>query len=339
MSVDVGKAVGYLDLDISGFMSGINEANESINTFRDNSNSASDRFLALGSTLTSVGGSLTKFVTVPLAGVGAAAIAAGSSFETAFDNMSVSIGATAKEADGLKEVMKNVFSQGFGQDFDDVAISIGEVRKQIKNLSNKELEDVTIKAIAFRDTFGYEVPESVRAANAMIKNFGITAGEAFDLMAKGAQEGLDFSGELIDNINEYSVQFGKLGLSAEDMFNIFESGANAGAFNLDKIGDAVKEFSIRAIDGSKTTIDGFTRLGLSADDMAAKFGKGGETAKNVFYQVRDYLGEIFEPIKNLEFEDLINGISKVFSIALSYFNMIFNPVGTFIVFITKKIFL
>ena len=158
MSVDVGKAVGYLDLDISGFTSGINEANESINTFRDNSNSASDRFLALGSTLTSVGGSLTKFVTVPLAGVGAAAIAAGSSFETAFDNMSVSIGATAKEADGLKEVMKNVFSQGFGQDFDDVATSIGEVRKQIKNLSNEELEDVTIKAIAFRDTFGYEVP-------------------------------------------------------------------------------------------------------------------------------------------------------------------------------------
>ena len=37
MSVDVGKAVGYLDLDISGFASGINEAYESINTFRDNS--------------------------------------------------------------------------------------------------------------------------------------------------------------------------------------------------------------------------------------------------------------------------------------------------------------
>ena len=297
MSVDVGKAVGYLDLDISGFTSGINEANESINTFRDNSNSASDRFSALGSTLTSVGGSLTKFVTVPLAGVGAAAIAAGSSFETAFDNMSVSIGATAKEADGLKEVMKNVFSQGFGQDFDDVATSIGEVRKQIKNLSNEELEDVTIKAIAFRDTFGYEVPESVRAANAMIKNFGITAGEAFDLMAKGAQEGLDFSGELIDNINEYSVQFKKLGLTAEDMFSIFESGSKNGAWNLDKIGDAVKEFSIRAIDGSKTTIDGFTKLGMNVDEMAKKFAKGGEEARNAFFDVAKAISEVEDPVE------------------------------------------
>lgn len=297
MSVDVGKAVGYLDLDISGFASGINEANESINTFRDNSNSASDRFLALGSTLTSVGGSLTKFVTVPLAGVGAAAIAAGSSFETAFDNMSISIGATAKEADGLKEVMKNVFSQGFGQDFDDVATSIGEVRKQIKNLSNKELEDVTIKAIAFRDTFGYEVPESVRAANAMIKNFGITADEAFDLMTKGAQEGLDFSGELIDNINEYSVQFKKLGLTAEDMFSIFESGSKNGAWNLDKIGDAVKEFSIRAIDGSKTTIDGFTKLGMNVDEMAKKFAKGGDEARNAFFDVAKAISEVEDPVE------------------------------------------
>ena len=60
----------------------------------------------------------------------------------------------------------------------------------------------------------------------MITQFGISADEAYNLMAQGAQNGLDFSGELVDNINEYSVQFGKLGLSAEDMFNIFQSGSD-----------------------------------------------------------------------------------------------------------------
>ena len=64
-------------------------------------------------------------------------------------------------------------------------------------------------------------------------------------------------GELFDNVDEYSVQFQKLGLDAEDMFSIFANGAENGAFNLDKIGDAVKEFSIRAIDGSDTTKQGF----------------------------------------------------------------------------------
>ena len=103
---------------------------------------------------------------------------------------------------------------------------------------------------------------------------------------------MDFSGELLDNVSEYSVQFEKLGFSAEDMFNIFESGANAGAFNLDKIGDAVKEFSIRAIDGSNTTIDGFTRLGLNADEMAQKFASGGDVAKEAFYEVIQRIAEM-----------------------------------------------
>ena len=64
-----------------------------------------------------------------------------------------------------------------------------------------------------------------------------------DLIAEGAQNGLDYSGELLDSISEYSVQFNKVGLGANDMFAIFQKGAESGAFNLDKVGDAVKEFS------------------------------------------------------------------------------------------------
>ena len=69
-----------------------------------------------------------------------------------------------------------------------------------------------------------------------------------NLIAAGAQNGLDYSGELLDSISEYSVQFAKVGLDADDMFKVFQKGAESGAFNLDKVGDAVKEFSIRAIE-------------------------------------------------------------------------------------------
>lgn len=97
------------------------------------------------------------------------------------------------------------------------------------------------------------------------------------------------------------------------------------------------EIAEKIFDTFLTGIDVIIDLYHNVDVVEAHFKIFAEQTKNVFYQVRDYLGEIFEPIKNLEFEDLIKGISKVFSIALSYFNMIFNPVGTFIVFITKKI--
>ena len=107
---------------------------------------------------------------------------------------------------------------------------------------------------------------------------------------------MDYSGELIDSINEYSVQFKKLGLDAEDMFSIFANGAENGAFNLDKIGDAVKEFSIRAIDGSDTTKQGFEALGMNADEMAKKFGAGGDTARDAFNQVIQGLASMDDPV-------------------------------------------
>ena len=89
----------------------------------------------------------------------------------------------------------------------------------------------------------------------------------------------------------------KVGLDADDMFKVFQKGAESGAFNLDKVGDAVKEFSIRAIDGSDTTIDGFKRIGLNADEMAAKFSAGGDTAKQAFQETIAALASMEDPLE------------------------------------------
>lgn len=130
--------------------------------------------------------------------------------------------------------------------------------------------------------FDYDIAESSRAVKAMMENFGVSASEAYDYIARGAQNGLDYSGELLDNISEYSVQFKKMGLSASDMFTIFSNGAENGAWNLDKIGDSVKEMAIRVIDGSDTSKQGFEALGFEADSMAEKFAAGGVSGKSGF---------------------------------------------------------
>ena len=196
------------------------------------------------------------------------------------------------ETEKYKRVLESINSNNYGEGYEDIADSMAQVTMQLKDLNEQDLQNITEKAIALRDLFGYDVSESVRAVKAMMDNLNVSADEAFNLIAEGKKQGLDFSNELLDNINEYSVQFGKLGLSAEDMFNIFKVGADNGAFNLDKIGDAVKEFSIRVIDGSNTTIDGFKRIGLNADDMAKKFANGGEEAKQAFIEVVNRLGNM-----------------------------------------------
>lgn len=201
-----------------------------------------------------------------------------------------------RETEKYKQVLENIYNSNYGEGYEDIADSMAQVTMQLQDLNEQDLQNITEKAIALRDLFGYDVSESVRAVKAMMDNLNVSADEAFNLIAEGKKQGLDFSNELLDNINEYSVQFGKLGLSAEDMFNIFKVGADNGAFNLDKIGDAVKEFSIRVIDGSNTTIDGFKRIGLNADDMAKKFANGGEEAKQAFIEVVNRLGSMDDKV-------------------------------------------
>lgn len=232
-------------------------------------------------------------VATAITGLGASAVKFGTDYQKASNQLQSETGATAEEMDTLNEAMKNTYANNFGESIEDVSNVIAELRKQVGvKWSADAFQEMTQDAIILRDTFDYDVNESVRAAKALMDQFGIEGSDAFDLIAQASQKGLDFSGELLDNVSEYSVQFEKLGFSAEDMFNIFESGANAGAFNLDKIGDAVKEFSIRAIDGSNTTIDGFTRLGLNADEMAQKFASGGDVAKEAFYEVIQRIAEM-----------------------------------------------
>lgn len=98
----------------------------------------------------------------------------------------------------------------------------------------------------------------------LMDQFGLSGEEAFNLIAQGAQNGLDKNGDLLDSINEYSVHFKSLGLDAEDMFNSFANGADAGTFSVDKLGDAVKEFGIRVKDESDSTMQAFKDIGLNA---------------------------------------------------------------------------
>ncbi len=237
-----------------------------------------------------------------LAAIGTAAVAAtgylaklGDSYAQASGNLAATTGLAGEELAELEGVLQDVYKAGYGESMADVADGISMIYRNT-GLAGEELTAVSEAAYALSDTFGYDIAESSRAAKAMMTNFGIGGEEAMELIASGAQNGLDYSGELMDSISEYSVQFAKIGLDANDMFNVFQAGAESGAWNLDKVGDAVKEFSIRAIDGSKGTIEAYETLGLNAEEMMQTFAKGGEGAEAAFKQVAKALMEIEDPV-------------------------------------------
>lgn len=228
---------------------------------------------------------------------GALAVKTITDMDSAIKDFSVKTGLSAEGIDYWKESLEDVYNAGYGENFEDIADSMALIKNQIGALDTTNLTELTENAFVLRDVFGYDVSESVRSAKALMDNFGISGNEAFEFIAAGAQNGLDYSGELLDSISEYSVQFGKFGFTAEEMFAIFAAGAQNGAFNLDKVGDAVKEFAIRAIDGSDTTVAGFEAIGLSADDMAAKIAAGGEDAKQAFQKTITALSEMKDPVE------------------------------------------
>ena len=203
--------------------------------------------------------------------------------DSAMGMLSARTGATGKDLEGLEDVMYDVYGANYGESLDDVQEKLSTVVQMTDDLDKKSLTGVTKNAIALEDVFGYDVTESIRAANSLMDQFGIDSEQAFNLIVQGAQSGLDQNGDMLDTINEYSVQFKNAGFSADDMMNMLANGAEAGTWSIDKLGDAVKEYNIRWKDG--TAAEALEKLGFNADEMSDKLEGGAESSGKAMQQV------------------------------------------------------
>ena len=103
MSVNVGEAVGYLDLDISGFISNLKTAQSEANMMSKNiATSVGDNLQSAGKKMTSAGTSLTKSVTLPVVGLGTAIVKTSANFESSMSKVQAISGATGSDFDKLK---------------------------------------------------------------------------------------------------------------------------------------------------------------------------------------------------------------------------------------------
>ena len=192
-------------------------------------------------------------------------------------------GATSSEMEGFEDVMYEVYNANYGESLGDVSEKLSTVIQMTDDLDNASLATVTKNAIALEDVFGFDIKESMRGVNSLMDQFGITSDQAFNLIVQGAQKGLNQNDDLLDTINEYSVQFKNAGYSADDMFNMLANGAKSGTWSIDKLGDAVKEYNIRWNDG--TAAEALEKLGLNADEMAEKVEGGAESSGKAMQQV------------------------------------------------------
>lgn len=259
--------------------------------------SAGGKFSGLSGILGGLGGAMSTGI----AAVGTAAAAIGTAVvaglgytvsqadtaKGAMNDFCAATGTAKEDAEAYRQVMENIYNGNYGEGFEDIAAAMTEIKQQAGDLGADELEKMTTNALTLRDTFDMDVAESTRAATQLMQQFGLTSTEAYNLIAQGAQNGLNQNGDLLDVINEYSNQYSQAGLSAEDMFNSIQNGAETGVWSIDKMGDAFKEFNIRMNDG--TANEYLTSLGLNADEVVGKFQAGGDSAAEAMSQISEAL--------------------------------------------------
>ena len=190
--------------------------------------------------------------------------------DEAFNSFQAKTGTSAEAMGEFKDQISDLYKSNYGDSLNDVADVMAQVAQTSKETDPSKIQELTKSAIVLRDTFGFEVEESMRAVNMLMDQFGISGEEAFNLIAQGAQNGLDKNGDLLDSINEYSVHYKQLGFDAEDFFNSLSNGTEAGTFSVDKLGDAMKEFGIRVREGGDDVDTALASMGLVAQGVGEK---------------------------------------------------------------------
>lgn len=261
----MGQAVGYLDLDTSKFKAGFKSALSDLKTFQSQTATSKDKLAAFSSAATSAGRSLTKNLTVPIAGVGAAAVAVTSRFESSMSEVKAISGATGEDlqklGDKAKEMgAKTKFSASeSAQAFKYMALAGWETQDMldgiegVMNLAAASGEDLASVSDIVTDSltaFGLTAADSTHFADVLAKTMSSAntdvagLGEAFKYVAPVA---------------------GAFGYSVEDVSVALGTMANAGIKG-SQMGTSLRQALVQLTSPSETAANYMDKFGISLYD-------------------------------------------------------------------------
>jgi len=125
-------------------------------------------------------------------------------------------------------------------------LEIEKTNQLIRDLTQETgnaVDGIRIRAELLKETFDVDLNKTVETAKSLVKSYGITYNEAFDIIEDGALRGKLKNDEFLDSLKEYPIQFKNAGFSATDFANIVNTGIDLSIYS-DKLPDAIKEFNL-----------------------------------------------------------------------------------------------
>lgn len=268
-TVDDGQAIKNLILELKKAGDAADDTAEDISEIAEVTKGAA--LVEAAETFSAVGEKIEQ--------IGESAYTAYTEAENAITKVNAYFGETGAEAEKSASVIKNVYGSGVGDSMDSVANAVLMVKKNLGDLSETDLTNITQQAITLDEVYGIDMNETLRGVNALMQQYGLTAQEAMDYIVKGTQNGLDKTNELGDNLAEYSGKFSQAGYSASEYFQLLDNGLKNGAYNLDKVNDAINEVTTRLADG--TIGDSIGSFSTKTQELFTSWQNGGATQKDV----------------------------------------------------------
>lgn len=282
MAVDVGSAVGYLDLDISGFLAGLRSAQSEADSATKNiATKIGSNLQSAGKSITSAGKTLTTHVTVPIVGLGTAAVKITSDFESAMSKVSAISGATGSDLDALNQKAqemgaKTKFSATESAEaFTYMAMAGWKTEDMLQGIDG-------IMALAAAD--GLDLATTSDIVTDALTAFGLSAddsGHFADVLAAAASNANTNVSLLGESFKYAAPVAGALGYSAEDTAIALGLMANAG---------------IKGSQGGTALRSSLSRLIKPTDNAAALMEQYGLSMTNADGSMKS-LGEVMEMLR------------------------------------------
>ena len=192
----------------------------------------SAQFKEVGDKMVSVGKGLTKYVTGPIVGIGAASVAAFNEVQKGLNVVAQKTGATGAELKGMQDTVREL-AKTMPTDFETAGTAVGELNTRF-GVTGKELETLSEQYIKFARVNSVDLNQSIDETQKALSAFGLSSQEApalLDRLTKAGQE----SGASVDTLTQGLIQnataFQELGLNLDQSVNLMsqmeKSGANS----------------------------------------------------------------------------------------------------------------
>ncbi len=193
----------------------------------------------------------------------------------------------------------NAWAQGFGASAQE-NLSVLDVGFQARLLAAGTGEQEAQRFVERMQTVMELTGESERSlaqgarglvTGGMVKDYT----EAFDLIVAAQQKGLNLSGDMMNTLGEYAINFKNLGLTGAQALGLINQMYEGNIRNTDLAADALREFATSTRDGSVSTRATFRALGFDAAEMGQAFAAGGAEAQNAFGAIMVALAAVQDP--------------------------------------------